>query len=503
MPARRPPRATTVGVTVLGPLAATLLVATGATPDAAAANGSVPRLAQVTARQLITSVTAEGTLTRTSQRSLFLGDTAPAPEAGPSDRAGGGSAPVGEVPTATVGTPSAYADDDAGADSAPLRTDQSSTGAAVRVRRASYEQPAPTSPEATEGPTASPSPSQEPTPAPSTAPAPLTQQTPAPQPHGPSSQPVPGPVSAGTDQAPTRPPGPPTGSTMSGARGALPPSAPAWQAAAPSGTAATARTLTALAATGTAVVDGTVLYAVDGEPVMAVVGSFAPWRALSRGVDDGQDVRDLEEALVAAGHGADLAVDEQFTATTAARVEDWERALGRSDPDGRVEVGDLVAVPADHTVLEHDAVAGAGVVPGSRLLRLGGSAQSVALEVGADRAAAWPQGATVTLRWSDGTTSAATVSGRGRDVVDDAVEVTVEVGVSGRDTGAPVTAVLAVDGAPTVLSVPVAAVVATLSGAPAVQLEDGELVVVELGTVAGGWVEVRGVDASTVVRLPS
>ncbi|MGH9258897.1 MAG: hypothetical protein ACRD08_03210, partial [Acidimicrobiales bacterium] len=83
-------------------------------------------------------------------------------------------------------------------------------------------------------------------------------------------------------------------------------------------------TLTSLLDVGATASRGTVLYTADQQPVVALIGDLPAWRTLKEGVDDGADVRQLEENLVALGYGTDLDVDETFTAATAAAVEAWE-----------------------------------------------------------------------------------------------------------------------------------------------------------------------------------
>jgi hypothetical protein len=268
--------------------------------------------------------------------------------------------------------------------------------------------------------------------------------------------------------------------------------------------------LTAVAPPGSEVGTGSVLYAADDEPVVALVGTVPAWRTLDAGVDGGADVRQLEEALVALGHGAGITVDDEFTAGTTAAVKRWETALGRSRPDGVVEVGDVVVVEEAGTVLTVEAAVGDPVEGGTAVLVLGSRAQAVAATVAAGEAAAWAAGRQVDLTWSDGTTTAGTVAGTGKEVTDGAVRLTVTLSAEDatRPTGAEAT-IAAVDaerkGA---VAVPVSALVAGVDGTPAVRRPTGRgepdaVVPVTIGIVTGTWVEVvAGLDPGDAVRLP-
>jgi peptidoglycan hydrolase-like protein with peptidoglycan-binding domain len=266
-------------------------------------------------------------------------------------------------------------------------------------------------------------------------------------------------------------------------------------------TAAAAVTLTSIAALGTVVETGTVLYGAAGEPVVAVradTGSDAVfWRDLTIGVDDGADVRTLEEALAFLGYGDGLTVDETFTSVTAAAVERWERDLGRLDPDGVVELGDLVVVLDEAEVDARLVELGATLRTGTTVLTLASASQVVTARVDAARLAEWPVGGPVTLEWSDGAPTAAHVVATGRDVVDATVEVVVGIDaeVPGRATGTPVTVVRTADRREGALTVPVAAIVQGQDGRPGVVVlagDDRRPVPVAVGVVSGGWVEVSG-----------
>jgi multidrug efflux system membrane fusion protein len=270
-------------------------------------------------------------------------------------------------------------------------------------------------------------------------------------------------------------------------------------------------TLTSLLDVGTTADRGTVLYTADDQPVVALIGELPAWRTLEQGVDDGADVRQLEENLVGLGYGAGLEVDESFTADTAAAVEAWETDLGRATPDGVVTIGDAVFLTTPGDVLGHDASVGDTLEAGSPVMTIGSEQRIVVADVDATSAGGWTPGSIVELEWADTTTTQGTVIGTGREVTDGQVELTVAVGsgdsgAGERRSGAEATVTLVDARRDGVIAVPVAAI-ADDGGSPAVRVvqSDGpdRVVPVQTGLVADGWIEITaGLDGGEKVRLP-
>ena len=112
-----------------------------------------------------------------------------------------------------------------------------------------------------------------------------------------------------------------------------------------------AGTITAMVPDGARARTGDVLYRVDTEPVVALAGSFPAYRALFDGVAEGRDVRQLEQNLVALGYDPDatITVDRAFTAETEAAVMRMQEDLG-ADADGVVDLGEVVFLDAPQRV---------------------------------------------------------------------------------------------------------------------------------------------------------
>ena len=440
------------------------VVAAAAVAAASSGGGGGTTLAagpttEVATRDLVTTLTETGTVERVEERTISyaapnrppaVAESPVAPSAGSTTPAGAttGQRPSDAVPTTTTTAP-----------------------ATTTTTAPATETPAPS----TEGPPAEPGPTTT-----TTAPA-AAPQAPAP-----------------TTTTTTAPPATTTTTTT-----------PVTSAAAGDEDDEEAATLTYLAPVGETAGRGSVLYKVDDEPVAALFGTIPAWRDLEQGVDAGADVRQLEENLVALGYGSGITVDEQFTSSTAAAVKKWEKDLGRSDPDSKVAVGEVVPLSGAGDVLGHEAVVGEALEGGEPVLTIGSEQQVLVATIDAADTGAWPAGTAVQLTWADGSTSEATVEGTGRDTTDGTVELTIALGEADRDRPRGAEADIEVvdarrNGA---LAVPVSAIVAAPNGDRAVRVPAGttadRVVPVRTGIVSGGWIEiVEGLTAGTLVRLP-
>lgn len=146
-----------------------------------------------------------------------------------------------------------------------------------------------------------------------------------------------------------------------------------WAATLQSGTAATVSatargTVTANSDAGERIELGTTIANIDGKPVVALYGSVPQFRELAVGIDDGADVRQLEENLVALGYdpGETVTVDQTYTASTGDMVERWETDLGIEDPDTVVSAGQIAFVSGPSEITSRTTV-GSQVSPGQPL----------------------------------------------------------------------------------------------------------------------------------------
>jgi peptidoglycan hydrolase-like protein with peptidoglycan-binding domain len=269
-------------------------------------------------------------------------------------------------------------------------------------------------------------------------------------------------------------------------------------------------TITALPEEGSVVTRGQALYRVDAKPVPLLYGRLPAWRPLSVGVDDGPDVRQLEQNLVALGYDPDrtITVDNHFTWATRAAVERWQEELGLEET-GTVEPGDAVWQPGPVRVASRKAAVGDSARPGSPVLEVTSTTRRVTIDLDASRQPYVKAGDRVDLELPGGRTTTGRVVSVGKVATAPASDgtggddtPTVELVVSldrPKDTGdldqAPVDASITTDVRKGVLAVPVNALLALAEGGYAVEVErDGrrQLVGVETGLFADGQVEVSG-----------
>ena len=282
-------------------------------------------------------------------------------------------------------------------------------------------------------------------------------------------------------------------------------------------------TLTRLPAAGTILQQGDQLYEVDGKrrPVL-MYGSRPAWRAFEPDMDNGSDIKQLEENLKALGFtrkGFD--VDRKWEDETTSAVKRWQRANGMK-VDGTIDLGEIVFMAGAVRVTELPVEIGLQVAPGQAVLKGTSDVRVVTVDLEADSIDLVAEGDEVAVDLPDGTTTTGTISEigtvaeAGTDEFGNQSTPTVEVTIalelpegSASWEQAPVEVRITRQSRENVLAVPVNALVALLEGGYAVErvADDGtsSLVGVELGIFQDGWVEVRtdGLDEGDHVAVPS
>jgi membrane fusion protein, multidrug efflux system len=297
-------------------------------------------------------------------------------------------------------------------------------------------------------------------------------------------------------------------------------------------TAGRSGVVTGVAPVGTVVGQGQVLFSLDLQPTVLLHGEIPAFRDLSVDADPGADITQLEQALVDLGFGAGVTVDDEFTDATGDAVADWEEALGRSDPDGVVTLGDVVFVPADLRVAEVAAERGTQVQSGAEVVHVTATTKVVTLQLTVDQVANVEAGTPVTIELPDGTEATGKIAdvatepttdddgggggggGGGGDGNEDTYAVTVTLDdpavAGGFDSG---TVDVTVERGRTedAIAVPVIALLALREGGYGVQVADDSepggyrLVPVEVGTIADDWAQVTGdgIEAGVDVVVPA
>ena len=260
-------------------------------------------------------------------------------------------------------------------------------------------------------------------------------------------------------------------------------------------------TLTWLPAVGAIVSSGERVAEVDGRPVVLLAGERPAWRDLGSGIDDGADIRQLEQALSDLGFGStSLEIDDEWTAATTTAVKTFQRWMGM-EVDGRLALGDVVFGPATVRI---DAVAGhVGEQVGNAGIEVTGDQQVVTATAapsdsdlvapGTKVAIELPSGRSVTGVVTDvgaPTTEGGTTTLPVTVVADGALDAVDGLGVDVEIT------VVAVPGA---TAVPATALLALAEGGYAVEVPDASapggtrLVGVEVGAFdEDGWVQITG-----------
>lgn len=300
------------------------------------------------------------------------------------------------------------------------------------------------------------------------------------------------------ESEPSVPADDPTVRTAPQTGGGANPSSGATAASTPStGSTRTTQKVTSVTGAGATVQPGDVLYTVDGDPVVLLIGSLPAWRTLSEDVDDGADVMQLEYSLVALGYSAadGVTVDAHWDATTTEMVEAWQTGMGQ-EPTGSIALGTVVFLPAAASVSSVTASVGDDVGEGDTILTLAAPTQQVVIDVPAELQPFVTNGLEVDLDGSTGTVSLLRTVQRDGAVVVQAV-ITPAAELTDRVSGSTISVGISTstaDGSSSgdVLLVPVEALASRLDGSYTVQVDHGD--------GSSSWIEVTlvGVDGGTV-----
>ncbi|BDA63918.1 peptidoglycan-binding protein [Actinomyces capricornis] len=287
-----------------------------------------------------------------------------------------------------------------------------------------------------------------------------------------------------------------------------------------------ARTLTSgfegvligLPASGTVLTQGDLLYRAGAEAAYLMHGALPAWRTLEAGVDDGEDVRQLQAALRSLGY-LEGEPDNRFGRATTGAVLRWQRDAGLSRT-GSVPLGQVVFSPGDLRVGPVSARLGDRVGMGSELYAVTSTTQVVDAPVKLSDQGLAAVGTAVTITMPDSSTASGTISTVGTptektsgsgESKERIIPVTITLDEAGSSTAfqeASVTVALPSQTREDVLSVPLGALLALSPqqyGVEVVQ-DDGTTrkVPVTTGLFAAGRVEIsgEGITAGQSVVVP-
>jgi peptidoglycan hydrolase-like protein with peptidoglycan-binding domain len=274
--------------------------------------------------------------------------------------------------------------------------------------------------------------------------------------------------------------------------------------------------ITALPDVGTIIKPGEALAEINGVATPYLfTGKRPAWRNFASGMNDGADVQQLEETLVALGVTT-LTPDQTFDDKTTTAIKAWQNKIGATE-DGVLSSSEIIFAPTAVRISGQQASVG-DAASGAALL-VTGITQVVSVSLDTSKAALAKVGEEVSVELADGSavagkityvaTTATTSQGQGQNAQSTtsiAVTVTLEKTIDAGDN-TPVTVKLSSNTAVGVIAVPVKSLIALAEGGFAVERQRGstqQLVGVTPGVFAGGWVEVKGeVQVGDKVVVPA
>lgn len=273
-------------------------------------------------------------------------------------------------------------------------------------------------------------------------------------------------------------------------------------------------TVTALPESGAVLTRGDRLYSIDDVPSFLMSGALPAWREFASGMDDGPDVKQLEQNLRDMGYLAEEPDDRLRWATTKAIMK-WQEANGQRKT-GTLPLGSMVFVRGDLRVDTISSGVGTHVGPGTGLYDATDTTQVVEANVklADQQLAALDTAVTVQLPGGESTTGKITSVGTPTEIegADGQKQTVIPIGVSLDDPDkaadfqqASVSVSIPSEKREGVLSVPVGALIAITAQQFGVEVvgSDGltTQVPVTTGLFAGGRVEISGDDIEVGQRV--
>lgn len=269
------------------------------------------------------------------------------------------------------------------------------------------------------------------------------------------------------------------------------------------GGSSSASVYTALPSVGQTVGRGQTLYGVNGRPIPLFFGGTPLTRQLTIGVS-GDDVKELEENLIALGYGAGLTADGNFAQSDAIAVKRWQAALGVTQ-SGVVNPGEAVFLPGQLRVSQVKVQTGATAQTGQDVIdgtspdhvvtvSLDARKQTL-VKVGAGVDVALPNGTRVKGTITDvGTVATTSGSGAQQQTTIPVTVTLADNAAAGKLDGATVTVYVTRNSHQNVLTVPITALLALQDGGYAVETADGRhrRIPVQTGIFSNGRVEISG-----------
>jgi len=259
---------------------------------------------------------------------------------------------------------------------------------------------------------------------------------------------------------------------------------------------------------------GQSLFSVDNIPVFLFRGPLPAWRTFESDMNDGPDVRQLEETLASLGY-FENEPDEKFTWATNTAIRAWQKATGQKQT-GSIDLGRIIFGDGDVRVQAVKMRVGKSVGGGSAILSVTDLHQQVNVKLPLANQQVAKLDGPVSISLPNGQKTAGKVVSVGTPLQEDDKSVSIPVVValddptaSGDLQQASVTVSFPSEVRENVLSIPVVALIALDENNFGVELADSDgsssrRVPVTTGLFAGGRVEISGdgLEAGHQVVIP-
>src|SRR5258708_28840266 len=226
-----------------------------------------------------------------------------------------------------------------------------------------------------------------------------------------------------------------------------------------------------LRAVGQVISKGQAIYSVDGSPVVLLYGTVPAYRDFRLGMSDGEDVKELEQNLIALGFAdsSNLTVSGHFDSYDVAAIKRLQKAIGVAQT-GMISLGQVAFLPAAIRITSVTATLGSMAQPGAPMATATSTTRRVLVNLSANQQSKVKVGDKVTItlpnrKTTDGTVSAvgtvATSSGNGGGTPTIEVNITpTDAAATGTLDAAPVSVSIVTAQVADVLAVPVTALLA-------------------------------------------
>lgn len=278
--------------------------------------------------------------------------------------------------------------------------------------------------------------------------------------------------------------------------------------------AGTDGTVTTLPEPGSVLTRGGRLYSIDNVPSFLMSGALPAWRDFASGMDNGPDVKQLEQNLHDMGHFTEEP-DDQFRWATTEAVMKWQEANGQPRT-GSLLLGSVVFASGDLRVGEISSGVGKRVGPGTDLYNATDTTQIVEAKVKLVDQQLSALDTAVTVQLPGGKTTSGKVTSVGTPTEIDGAngqkQTVIPIVVSLNDPTqsaafqqASVSVSIPSEKREAVLSIPVGALIAITPQQFGVEVVDYDgtttKVPVTTGLFAGGRVEISGDDIKAGQRV--